>query len=290
MCIASATDAIAQGFIETEYLTASDMNDKEGGNHGRGDLFRVKGRYTVPLSMKMNERHQPTAWTATLQASYATMTNDGEASTINPDRILNASLNISHVRPISPKWQLIASVGAGIYTVPDELAFRSVLANGAAIVAYKFSERLSAGVGVGLTNSYGVPMVIPMGYLAWRTNGDVKLSVDIANGMTVKVTKSIYKRIGMELTAIDIDGMSAVRRIDGKDKIYSSMMMRSTMVATYEFAKKTKVRLGFGGTWLRSVTVSNRSLKGFLSSFGDDEGKYRFRPSLRISIGVSYGL
>ena len=34
---------------------------------------------------------------------------------LNPDNILNASLNISHVRPLSDKWSIIASVGGGVY-------------------------------------------------------------------------------------------------------------------------------------------------------------------------------
>lgn len=288
--ITSATTINAQGFVETEYLSASDMNDKAGNNHGQGDMFRVKGRYTMPLSVRMNEDNRPTAWTATMSASYATMSNKGEAQSLNPSEILNASLNISHIRPVSPRWQLIASIGAGIYTVPRELARRSILANGAAIMAYRFSDNLSAGIGLGLTNSYGPPLLMPMCYMAWRTRGNIKIAVDMANSMTVRASASITERVGLELTAIEIDGMSAVRRIDGKDKIYSSMMMRSALTSTYRLTEKTKFRFAIGGTWLRTATLSDRSLKGFFSSFGDDEGKYRFRPSIRLSLGISYGL
>jgi len=88
---AACTAASAQGLIETDYLTASDLNDKAGANHGSGDMLRVKGRYTLPLSVKMNERRQPTAWSLTLAASHAWTDNKGEAETIIPDRILNAN-------------------------------------------------------------------------------------------------------------------------------------------------------------------------------------------------------
>lgn len=280
----------AQGFIETDYLTRSEMSDNGGAKHGNGDMLRVKGRCTLPLSVKVNEGSQPTMWSATLAASYATMNNEGEALTINPDEIVNASLNISHVRPLSSHWQLIASLGAGVYAQPSEVAWRSILANGAAIFAYKFSDNLSAGFGVGLTNSYGVPMIMPMGYLSWRTGGNVRVQVDMASGMSVKVSTALGKRFTLELTAIEIDGMSAVRRIDGKSKIYSTMMMRSTLSPSLNLSKKLKLRFGIGGTWLRSVRLTDRNLKGFVNSFGDDDGKYRFRPSLRLSAGVSYGL
>jgi len=184
LALAMDGTARAQGFVETEYISTSDMNDKEGNDHGKGDMLRVRGRYTLPLSVNVNERHQPTAWSATLSASYATMDNKGEALTLNPDEIINASLNVSHTRPLSDHWQMIASVGAGVYATPNEIGWGSILANGAAIFAYRFSDNLSAGFGLGLTNSYGVPMVMPMGYLWLRTNGNFKVQVDMASGMT----------------------------------------------------------------------------------------------------------
>lgn len=266
------------------------MNDKDGVNHGRGDMLRVKGRYTLPLSVKVNERKQPTAWSMTLAASYATLNNKGEAVSLNPDEILNASLNVSYTQPLSARWQLIASLGAGIYAAPSEIALRSVLANGAAIFAYKVSDNLSMGIGLGLTNSYGVPMVMPMGYLDWRTNGDIKVQVNMASGMSVKASTMFGKRFGLELTAIEIDGMSAVRLIDDETKIYSTMMMRSSLSPTLYLSDKMKLSLGIGGTWLRSSKMSKRSLKELFKSFSDDEGKYHFRPAMRVNVVMSYKL
>lgn len=121
--------ARAQGFVETEYLTSSGIRDKAGVGHGSGDMLRVKGRYTVPLSVKTDERKRPTAWTATLSASYTMLGNEGEAAEINPNRVLNASLNVSHSRPLSERWRLMALLGAGVYSDPSEIVFRSILAN-----------------------------------------------------------------------------------------------------------------------------------------------------------------
>lgn len=280
----------AQGFIEAEGLTSSQMNDREGTAHGRGDMARVRGRFTVPLSSQLNENQQPTAWALTASAAYAWLNNSEGAQTENPERVVNASMSLSHTRPLSEHWLLMASLGAGIYADADKIAWRSVLASGAVIFAYRFSGRLSAGLGVGLTNSYGVPMVMPMGYLAWHTGGNVDVRVNMANSVSIKVSTMLNSRIGIELTALEIDGLSAVRRIDGKSKIYASTMMRSTLSPTFKISKKTKLHLGIGGVWLRSVKTSNRSLKSFFDSFGNDDGKYRFCPSLRLSVGLSYGL
>lgn len=279
--------AQAQGFVETEYLSTSDMNDKQGLPHGQGELLRVKGRYSLPLSANMNARQQPTVWTATLSTSYATLNNRGEALTLNPDEILNASLNFSHTRPLSAHWQLIASIGAGIYAQPSEIVWRSILVNGAALFAYQFSDNLSVGFGVALTNSYGVPMLIPTAHLNWHTHGNVKVQVDM-NG--VKASTMFGSRFGLELTAIEIDGMSAVRSLSGETKIYSSTMLRSSLSPTFNLSHKTKLRLGVGVTWLRTSRMSDRCLKDFFKSFSEDEGKYRFRPALRGVVGISCGL
>lgn len=287
LAAALTATARAQAFLETEYLPASDMNDKQGAPHGRGDLFRLRGRYTLPLSVKTDELLRPTAWTATLSASFARLGNEGEARSLNPDEMLNAGLSLSHTRPLSARWQLIATLGAGVYAAPDEVGWQSVLANGAVIFAYKLSDRFSLGVGMGLTNSYGVPLLMPMGYLSWRTGGHIKVQVDMASGMAARVSTQLGERVGLELTAMEIDGMSAVRRADGKSKIYSTMMMRSSLTPSFRLTKKTRLRLGLGATWLRSTRMSDRSLRDLFKSFSDNEGKYRFRPTMRLSAGVS---
>lgn len=285
---ATAYESKAQGYIETEYVTASDMCDDSGTAIGDGDMMSVKGRYTLPLSASLNERRQPTAWSATASAAYYSMRNHGEASVLNPDEVVNASLNISHTRPLSARWMLMASLGAGVYASPDELAWRSLLANGAVIFAYKVSDNLSLGVGAGLTNSYGAPMVLPMGYLSWRTNGDVKVTVDMSSGMSVKASAMLNRVVGIEMTAIDIGGMSAVRRIDGKSKVYSMMFMKSALTPVFRLSNHLQLRAGVGGVWLRTIRMTDRSLKGFFNSFGSDADKYHFRPSLRFNVSLNY--
>lgn len=112
----------------------------------------------------------------------------------------------------------------------------------------------------------------------------------MASGLRIKASTTLDKRFGAQLMAIEIDGFSAVRRIDGGTKIYSSTMMRSTLGVSYQLVPKLSILANAGGTWLRTVSLSDRNLKVFFSQFGDDKGKYRFKPSLRLSVGISYGL
>lgn len=73
------------------------------------------------------------------------------------------------------------------------------------------------GIGAGLTNSYGIPMILPMMYFSWRNAGRYELKVDMSSGMKVSVATWLNK-LKLELTALDMDGMSAVMEVDGNRK------------------------------------------------------------------------
>lgn len=249
-------------------------------------MWRFSGRYTLPLSVKRNDRGQLVAWSATFNCTYASLQNEGAAAALNPDRILNTSLNVSHLRPISERWSLIASLGCGIYAVPNQIAWRSILANGAVVFVYKLRENLDIGVGAGLTNSFGVPMILPMGYLNWRTSGKYEIRVDMSSGLKVTAAKWLNRKFKLELTAIEMDGISSVMRIGGKSKIYSSTMMRSTLSPTFCISPKASVYFGIGGNWLRSIRISDRDFGGFLDSFREDG--HDFSVSLRVTAGFNW--
>lgn len=279
-----------QGFINYENVASATLKDKDGKEYGTGDLQRINGRVSFPLSRSLNVRDQPTAWGLTLSASYSKMNNEGDARKLNPDEVLNTTLTVSHLRPLSERWSMMASLGAGIYAMPDEIRWRSILANGAVFFIYRLHDNLSLGVGGGITNSYGAPLLLPMGYLKWQTEGRYNVIIDIANAPKVQVTTEIGKACILELTAIEIDGMSAVMNVDGEHKLYSSTMLRSGLTASLRVFEKASVYAGVGGVWKRSSRITDRNMKSFFKKFNDDTDRYNFGPSLRLSVGFQYGL
>lgn len=280
-----------QGYVNYDYLSSSSLKDKDGNKYGSGNLQRISGLYTIPLSRKLDERNLPTAWGMTLSASYGIMENQGEACELNPERMLNTSLTVTHLRPLSRRWSLLASLGCGIYAAPDEVRWQSLLANGAFIFVYHLRNNLSIGIGGGLTNSYGIPIAMPMAYLNWQTNGRYEIIIDMANALKVQVATQRGKTVRCELTAIEMDGMLAVMRMDGKQKIYSSTMIHSNLNISFRLFEKTNVYAGIGGVWLRSSDITDRNLKSFFKSLSDDSDncKYRFAPALHFSAGFRYG-
>jgi len=47
-----------QGYISSDYMPASTLKDDAGNKYGSGDLLILSGRYTLPFSVRHNEKGQ----------------------------------------------------------------------------------------------------------------------------------------------------------------------------------------------------------------------------------------
>ncbi|MDR2956007.1 MAG: DUF6268 family outer membrane beta-barrel protein [Prevotella sp.] len=281
-------NSYAQGYLKSEYLLSSSFKDKERNKIGSGDLMKYSGGFNIPLSTKLNDLGQPTAWSVSLYGAYGILNNKDMTENINPDEIINTSLNLTHVRPISKKWSLMVSLGGGVYAAPDDITAKSILFNGGAIFVYKVRDNLDLGIGSGLTNAYGVPLIMPMFVFNWRLSGKYEVNIDIASGMQIAAAIKFSDRFKLKLTAIEFDGMSSVVEVDGKSMIYASTNIKSFLSPEFKIGKSSTLYLGGGGTWVRSVTFAKRSFKGFLDNFKDDKSM-DFNPTGYFVAGFRYG-
>ena len=255
--LVAAIDGFAQGVIKTEYMPASSFRDEAGNKLGSGDLLKFTGAYTLPFSLKQNASGQPIMW--------------------------------SHVRPLSKKWYMIASLGAGIYSAPAAITWQSVLVNGGVIFVYKCRKNLDIGVGAGLTNSFGVPIAMPMFFLNWQLSGNYEVNVNLSSGFEVSGAVRLGDRFKLRLVAMEMDGISSVMDVEGKSMIYASVMMRSYLCPEYRIGKKSCLYLGIGGNWLRSGDLTKRTLKGFVDNMFSDKDDPYFNPTVYFSAGVKCG-
>lgn len=278
------TATYSQAAVEWDYFMASRFRNHDKEDCGKGDLQRVRARVSVPLSSAMDDKGQPRVWTLTLSASHGWLENEGLARELNPARILNANLSVSHMRSIGEKWTLIASLGAGIYAPTDYVTFKSVLANGGAIFAYRLADNLSIGLGAGLTNAYGAPMIVPMGYLDWRLKGRVEVMLNISNGIKTRIGVRATDRLSVNLVPVEFDGMSAVIKRDGKDRLYSMFMIRSNLSLDVDAGKGIHLYGGIGEVLLRNTTIKERRIGSLFS--GSDRDRYRFSPTPQFLAGI----
>ena len=274
--------------ISADYLSRTMFSDRQKNNYGKGEMFGYRLKYNQPLSVSINEFGQPTAWAISLNGSYYDLKNYGEAQYVNPDDILNASINLSHIRPLSERWSIIASIGCGVYSSPKEIGWKSVLANGGCIFIYRVNESFSIGGGVGLTNAYGVPMVVPMGYVKWNSKGRFEIDLNVSNGIKAAASTWFGNRFKLTWNVLEMEGISSVVNIDGKSKLYSSMLLRSFLSPSFYINKKISLYLDAGVNMARTSKITDRKIKYMFGGM-KEEDKRSFRPAWKVGIGVRYG-
>lgn len=287
LCIVCEQKVSAQVNFKYDVLSASRFTNENKTLQGSGAMQRVALTCNMPWSAKTDGNDKLRSWAVTLRASYAWLDNQGDAKTFNPDRVLQAGVNLSHVRSLSSHWLLMASLGAGIYADPSEADWNSVLANGGVIFAYRINPRLSLGAGLGLTNSYGLPLILPLGYFKYNCGNRFRLTVDLATSPKISVATNPVRWMTLELTPFEIDGLTAVRHIGAKSKIYSSTLLRSSFCPTFHLRDNLHLHFTAAGTWLRSVRLTDKSLRGLKNQLSGDCEKQRFAPAFQVSAGLT---
>ena len=127
-----SVESTAQITIKTEYFGTSAYRDEHNQKVGssKGSAMVYHGSANLPLLMKKNESNQPTIWGIGLSGDYASLNNKNIAEPLVLSEILNLQMSLFHVRPLSEKWSMMASVGVGVYTGDtrfSHLRFRNVL-------------------------------------------------------------------------------------------------------------------------------------------------------------------
>lgn len=99
-----------QGYIGYDYAPMSTMRNKLGDRFGQGSMQKVEGRGNITLSAKQDSAGRATVWSLGLSAAYATLENQGMATSLNPNDIFNGGLSVTHIRPFSRRWDIMASL------------------------------------------------------------------------------------------------------------------------------------------------------------------------------------
>lgn len=283
--LAHGTTAHGQSIdVSAEHMTTSSLTNKRGETFGSGGLTRYRLRAVQPLSVKCGSHGRPVAWSLALNCAYSDFHNNGAAAEQLPSEALTANISLTHIRPTSPRWDIIASLGCGIYSAPDAIGADKLLVSGACIFAYHLNSSMDIGFGAGLTNSYGIPMIMPMGYFKWSMRGSVELDVNISNSIKIAAAANVSPRFRLSLTAIEFDGIASVVKEDGESKIYSSTLMKSYLTPTWLTSRNSSLYASVGGVWLRSSRMADRKLSSMFD-FGNNDGKLRFNASLYLNIG-----
>lgn len=277
----------AQVSIKTGYISSSRYKDEEGQKTGgKGDLRFIEGGINIPVSQKMNERNQPTVWMISAGGSYTSMNNKNLQSYIDIDQIINLQLNVTNIRPISKKWSLLTTIGAGVYTTSADIRWMNILGQGGAIFIRQLKTNLSLGAGMAINNTFGYPMLFPAVYLNWSTEGRYQIKVSMLDAMEVSAGMKLNKYIALNLLA-EMNGTLALVERNGEDAMFSQQFIIVGLQPELTVGTSFSVVATAGVSCSRIAYYTNRTLKAFFKDMSKEIDPY-FKPALYISMGMKY--
>lgn len=281
----------AQVWLKAEYIGSSgfkDVDNKKVG--GKGDMKVIQGGVNVPVSMKMDENNHPTAWMVGLGASYASMNNKDLSGYIDLPHIFNAQLAVSYIRPLSKKWSLLASVGAGIFMDTGSLAYvrwNNVMGMGVAAAIWHLRDNLDVGMGLALNTSFGYPMAFPALFVDWRIEGRYMVNVSMMDGAELSGGVQLHKLFRLKLIG-SMSGMLAFVKHEGKDQIFTQQYIITGLQPELTITKSLSVSITIGLSAYRTAFYDDRSLKAMFRSMDRDYDPH-FSPSFYASVVIKYG-
>lgn len=274
--------------VETEYYTNSNFKLSNGSVVGSGNLSRSIIKFDNVLTyIPVPEKYGAKIWALSGNVTYAYLGNNEIAKEMNPRDVLNASVNLSYITPINTQWTLLMSLGVGIYAEPKFISWNTILANGAALAVYQVSPTFKIGFGGTLTNSYGPPAIMPAVVFDWSTtSGKYEIKIGALEGIKAEAAMALGEKLRLSLTGVDLDAISAVTKVDGKEKIYSSTLIRSYLTPSWQPVKGLNVSMSFGICEWRSCQLSKRRFGYFYKNMFKKE--HRFNASFFTSLGIRY--
>lgn len=276
----------AQITIKTGYISSSQYKDEDGQKTGgKGDMRFVEGGINIPVSQKMNERNQPTVWMISAGAGYTSMNNKNLQSYIDVDQIINMQLNVTNIRPISKRWLLLTTIGAGVYTTSD-VKLKNILGQGGAVFIRQFKPNLSLGAGLAVNNTFGYPMLFPAIYFDWSTEGRYQIKVSMLNAMEVSAGMRMNKYLNLKVVA-EMNGSLALLEREGKDVVFSQQFIIAGLQPEVNIGNSFSVTATAGVSCSRIAYYTTRTLKAFFKDMSKDADPY-FKPAAYVSMGMKY--
>lgn len=276
----------AQITIKTGYISSSQYKDEDGQKTGgKGDMRFVEGGINIPVSQKMNERNQPNVWMISAGASYTSMNNKNLQSYIDVDQIINMQLNLTHICPISKRWLLLTTIGAGVYTTSD-VKLKNILGQGGAVFIRQFKPNLSLGAGLAINNTFGYPMIFPAIYFDWSTEGRYQIKVSMLNAMEVSAGMRMNKYLNLKVVA-EMNGSLALLEREGKDVVFSQQFIIAGLQPEFNIGSSFSVTATAGVSCSRIAYYTTRTLKAFFKDMSKDADPY-FKPAAYVSMGMKY--
>lgn len=232
----------------------------------QSNFKRAHIAFEVPISLEMDKYNHPRLWSVFLNGSYARMENknyDMKDLTEQfqggfPTELLNAQIGVKHLRSISPSWSLLIMASVGVYTDMVEINKDDVLIQGGVFFIKQFNPNLALGIGPVLTNSFGVPMVLPGIYFNWESQGALHFKVAFPEGIELGYRMS--DNFDLKLVG-ELSGMTAETKIGNKSTLLGYQQIIAGLRPQFKLGEHWTLEPTAGTTLLRNFSTTNRKIK-----------------------------
>ncbi|UUW09183.1 DUF6268 family outer membrane beta-barrel protein [Flavobacterium plurextorum] len=234
--------------------------------NAESNFKRAQIAFEVPLSLKMDQYNHPRLWSIFVNGSYARMENKNyEIQSLPvqfqegfPNELLNTQIGIKHLRSLSPSWSLLTMLSVGVYTDMVEINKDDVLIQGGVLFIKQFNPNLAFGMGPVLTNSFGVPMVLPGIYFNWESRGALHFKVAFPEGLELGYRMSD----NFDLKAVaEISGMTAETRVGNKSMLLGYQQIIAGLRPQVKLGKHWTLEPTAGSTIVRNFSTNSRKIK-----------------------------
>jgi hypothetical protein len=222
--------------------------------------------FEVPLSLEMDRYNHPKIWSVIINGSYARMENKNyeiqdlpvEFHGGFPTELLNAQIGVKHLRSISPSWSLLILASIGVYTDMVEINKDDVLIQGGFLFIKQFNPNLALGFGPVLTNSFGIPMVLPGIYFNWESRRALHFKITFPEGAEVAYRMSDT----FDLKAVvELSGMTAETKIGNKSSLLGYQQIITGLRPQLKLGEHWTLEPTAGTTLVRNFSTTNRKIK-----------------------------
>ncbi|MDR2041005.1 MAG: DUF6268 family outer membrane beta-barrel protein [Tannerella sp.] len=275
--------AYGQIQIETSYMAPSNYRDENNRKTGgSGDFKDVRLGIQIPVYAKTDETGRSTAWAIASKGAYAAMDNENLSADFCISQLLNAELGVVHARPLSEKWSLMASAGAGVYTDLSGFSGNCILAQAGTLFIRRMSPDMDLGFGAALNNAIGYPMLFPSLYFRWTTGTRFDVKISIYDTFLLSIGMKMNDRLKIRLLA-QARGASAIVERNNETKIFSQQFTVIGLQPEIYVNKLLSIPVTAGVSAKREAYFKDRTL---ISFYHTEENYPNFAPSFYASVGL----
>jgi len=284
-----STKTMAQVSLKTEYFGSSGYIDNDGNKmeNGKGSATIYSGNIKIPISVKMSKDSLVSAWMVDIAGTHASLDNKNISQDLVLSNITNLQLSLITIRPLNPKWSLIAFLGAGVYTNETQISRvngNSILGSGGALFVKKINPKLGLGGGLALTNTLGYPMLFPALYVNYNSEGKYTFRVSMMNGFQAAAGYNFNKKVALHLIA-EMNGQLAMLQKEGKNVMFTHQYFVTGLRPELKLNKHISLPITLGVNAMRAVYFNERTLK---SLFSDKTTHSKFDFSLYAAAEIKY--